>query len=208
MPDQDFDCPECGAKDSVWIMATAGGRGTGESTSYGAKCTACECLLADEMPSNCDGKKATAVSEFKRILTNWPEEKTRRARPGVVAAAAPAPRPTRVLELDIARPEAGDAEPDVALLASMATCMNHGFGLLPAAQQRSMLNDMRKVHDEVVGRGYYRPENRENYTRYLSAEIEGGERQSNGMADVFASLLPGTAVLPDGEDVGPPEGPI
>ncbi|AZG12033.1 MULTISPECIES: hypothetical protein [Cupriavidus] len=78
-------------------------------------------------------------------------------------------------------------EPDVALLASMATCLNHGFGILPAEAQRNMLYDMRKLYNEVAGQGYYRPESRQTYTRWLSMEIDGGERASGGMADLFAS---------------------
>lgn len=77
-------------------------------------------------------------------------------------------------------------EPDVALLASMATCLNHGFGILPADAQRTMLYDMRKLYNEVAGQGYYRPESREAYTRWLSREIDGGERVSGGMADLFS----------------------
>ncbi|MBP0633626.1 MULTISPECIES: hypothetical protein [unclassified Cupriavidus] len=98
MSDQNFDCPECRAKESIWIMATAGGRGTGESASYGAKCTACECWLADEMPSNCDGKKSSAVRELKRILANWPEERTRRAQSGMAVLNAPLARPQHIRE--------------------------------------------------------------------------------------------------------------
>src|ERR1051325_3819677 len=56
-------------------------------------------------------------------------------------------------------------EPDIALLASMATCLHHGFGLLDAAQQETMLANMRKLWDEVMGYGFYRPSQR---TRYLS----------------------------------------
>lgn len=77
-------------------------------------------------------------------------------------------------------------DPDVALLASMATCQHHGFGTLPAEAQRRMLVEMRKLYDEVVGQGYYRPENRQNYIRWVSKEIEGGERESAGLADLFA----------------------
>lgn len=95
MPDQKFDCPKCNTMESVWIMATAGGRGTGESTSYGAKCISCECWLADEMPSNSDGKKATAVREFKRILANWPEESTRTTESGLAVMKAPVARPVQ-----------------------------------------------------------------------------------------------------------------
>lgn len=92
MPEQKFDCPECRAKETVCVMATAGGRGTGESTSYGAKCTACECRLADELPSNCDGKRASALRELKRILADWPEGGTRRARSGMDMLNAPLTR--------------------------------------------------------------------------------------------------------------------
>ncbi|MCW0459014.1 hypothetical protein NB717_000082 [Xanthomonas sacchari] len=60
-------------------------------------------------------------------------------------------------------------EPDQALLISMATCLNHGFGLLPADRQQSMLRDMRKLWDEVMGRGYYSPQCRERYASMLTA---------------------------------------
>jgi len=64
-------------------------------------------------------------------------------------------------------------EPDRALLCSMAICLNHGFGLLPAPARRRMLDDMRKLFDEVAGRGYFRPDNRERYLAWLPAETEG-----------------------------------
>jgi hypothetical protein len=57
----------------------------------------------------------------------------------------------------------GVLEPDTALLVSMATCLNHGFGLLGTTRQQSMLRDMRKLWDEVMGRGYYRPERADFY---------------------------------------------
>ena len=63
----DFGCHKCGAKESVWIMPTSGGRGTGETTAYGAYCNACKRTLLAELPSNGDGKKATAAREFKRF---------------------------------------------------------------------------------------------------------------------------------------------
>jgi hypothetical protein len=44
----------------------------------------------------------------------------------------------------------------------------------------------RKLYNEVAGKGYYRPESREAYTRWLSREIDGGERVSGGMADLFS----------------------
>ncbi|RQR65464.1 hypothetical protein DIE18_03155 [Burkholderia sp. Bp9125] len=63
--------------------------------------------------------------------------------------------------------------PDRALLCSMAVCLNHGFGLLPAPARSRVLDDMRKLYDEVAGRGYFRPDNRERYLAWLPAEREG-----------------------------------
>lgn len=63
-------------------------------------------------------------------------------------------------------------EPDLALLISMAVCLRHGFGLDTEEQQQSQLRDMRKLWDEVVGRGYYSPGNRERYTAMLAARPE------------------------------------
>jgi hypothetical protein len=59
-------------------------------------------------------------------------------------------------------------EPDVALLASMACCLNHGFGLNNPGQQERQLRDMRKLWDEMMGRGFYSPENRERYASMLA----------------------------------------
>ena len=64
-------------------------------------------------------------------------------------------------------------EPDRALLCSMAVCLNHGFGLLPAPDRSRVLADMRKLYDEVAGRGYFRPDNRERYLAWLPVETEG-----------------------------------
>ena len=63
-----------------------------------------------------------------------------------------------------------DMTPDMALLASMATCLHHGFGLLDADQQHSMLQDMRKLFEEVVGLGYYAPEVRGRYLQWLCTD--------------------------------------
>lgn len=60
-------------------------------------------------------------------------------------------------------------EADQALLISMACCLNHGFGLLDEVAQYSMLYDMEKLYDEVVGAGYYSQENRERYLAMLAA---------------------------------------
>ena len=87
-----FDCPECSGKDTVWILPTAGGRGTGEPTCYGAKCAACDRMLVDELPSNCDGKKSTATREFKRLLSLWSTESgAKRSAPRDTPAAPAAP---------------------------------------------------------------------------------------------------------------------
>lgn len=60
-------------------------------------------------------------------------------------------------------------EPDQALLVSMAMCLRHGFGLDTPEQQQSQLREMRKLWDEVMGRGYYSPESRERYIAMLAA---------------------------------------
>lgn len=63
-------------------------------------------------------------------------------------------------------------EPDQALLVSMAVCLRHGFGLDAPEQQQSQLREMRKLWDEVMGRGYYSPDNRERYVAMLAARPE------------------------------------
>ncbi len=63
-------------------------------------------------------------------------------------------------------------EPDQALLVSMAVCLRHGFGLDTPEQQQSQLREMRKLWDEVMGRGYYSPQNRERYVAMLAARPE------------------------------------
>ena len=68
-------------------------------------------------------------------------------------------------------------EPDQALLISMATCLNHGFGMLGPQQQASMLHDMRKLWDEVQGRGYYTPANRGRYLAALKP-ASGSQKES------------------------------
>ena len=63
-------------------------------------------------------------------------------------------------------------DPDQALLVSMAMCLRHGFGLDSPEQQQSQLREMRKLWDEVMGRGYYSPDNRERYVAMLAARPE------------------------------------
>lgn len=62
--------------------------------------------------------------------------------------------------------------PDQALLVSMAMLVYHGFGLLTPEQKQSQLREMRKLWDEVMGRGYYSPDNRERYVAMLAARPE------------------------------------
>ena len=63
-------------------------------------------------------------------------------------------------------------EPDDALLVSMAMLVYHGFVLLTPEQKQSQLREMRKLWDEVVGRGYYSPDNRERYVAILADRSE------------------------------------
>lgn len=59
-------------------------------------------------------------------------------------------------------------EPHLGVLVSMAVCLDHGFGLLPPEQQESTLHDMRKLYDEVVGKGYYSHERDGFYQSFVS----------------------------------------
>jgi hypothetical protein len=59
-------------------------------------------------------------------------------------------------------------EPHLGVLVSMAVCLDHGFGLLSPERQEAKLYDMRKLYNEVVGRGYYSPERNEFYQGFVS----------------------------------------
>lgn len=76
----------------------------------------------------------------------------------------------------VAAPAQLSEEPDQALLISMACCLNHGFGLDSKDRQEQQLYDMRKLYDEMAGRGYYKPTNRERYLSMLS-EAQGKESE-------------------------------
>ncbi len=77
-------------------------------------------------------------------------------------------------QLDTAGIAIVPVEPPAGLLVSMAICLDHGFGLpaqmlggVPIGQsaerKQAMLSDMRKLYDEVVGRGYWKPEREAQY---------------------------------------------
>jgi hypothetical protein len=51
------------------------------------------------------------------------------------------------------------AQPDPALLESMAMRYRHDFGLLDSKHQAAILVTMRQLWEEVVGVGFYRPHN-------------------------------------------------
>lgn len=83
---------------------------------------------------------------------------------------SPAYQAQRAQHLEVLRSSAAGEEPDPALLISMAVCLNHGFGLLSPQAQASLLSGMRKVWDEMAGRGYFRPSNRERYLALVNEE--------------------------------------
>lgn len=119
-----------------------------------------------------------------QVLPETPEQEVLRfpvqqAEPEspVAVTAAPSPKYAMV-----------PTAPDIALLASMATCLNHGFGMLDAEKQKSVLYDMQKVHDEVVGRGYYHKRSRARYLEWL-AKSNGGYREREPMAEAWKHLI-------------------
>jgi hypothetical protein len=133
-----------------------------------------------------------------QMLPETPEQETlrfpvQRTTPEASENVAEAPSPKYAMV---------PTEPDVALLASMATCLNHGFGMLDGGEQERMLSDMRKIHDEVVGRGYYHERSKSRYLDYL-AKTHGGYRERDPMAAViehYVALNPGvdmTAIVPN-----------
>lgn len=64
-------CPKCGSH-QVYMDPAYGGRGTGESTSYTGGCRACGYRVED-LPGNCDGRRASAVREWNRIASRQTE---------------------------------------------------------------------------------------------------------------------------------------
>ena|SRR5437899_4773220 len=64
-------------------------------------------------------------------------------------------------------------EPTQELLVSMALRANHGFGLDDERSKEIQISDMRKVHEEVVGAGFYREDRKDYYRAMLPAEAEG-----------------------------------
>ena len=58
-------------------------------------------------------------------------------------------------------------EPTEGLLVSMAMRYRHDFGVLDSGMQHSILIDMRKLHEEVVGEGFYRFEREAEYKAML-----------------------------------------
>ncbi|CAG9165648.1 hypothetical protein [Cupriavidus pinatubonensis] len=69
--------------------------------------------------------------------------------------------------------------PDIALLASIAVCLNHGFGALKTECQEAQLATARQVYNEVAGIGAYRPGRRDEFLSWLSRDIPGGMRDPN-----------------------------
>ncbi len=76
-------------------------------------------------------------------------------------------------------------EPPSGLLVSMAICLNHGFGApgyLTDIQKNSMLSDMRKLYDEVVGHGYWKPERAGQYVAWGPADTSSSPPDDGGDA--------------------------
>ena len=61
-------------------------------------------------------------------------------------------------------------EPDRALLASMAMRYRHDFGLLDKQTQESIMTTMMQLHEEVIGKGFYSPQQRERYMKMIGEE--------------------------------------
>ncbi len=71
-------------------------------------------------------------------------------------------------------------KPSPGLLVSMACCLDHGFGAPPMGEfdyrkptlreyQQRMLSDMRKLHAEIVGKGFHSAKREAEYVSWLAA---------------------------------------
>lgn len=69
----------------------------------------------------------------------------------------------------------GGEEPERELLVSMAVRLDHGFGLRDEEWQAATLRDMRKVWEEVMGRGFYSPERKAFYSSMTTPPAQAAE---------------------------------
>ncbi len=65
MPVVQSPCPNCGSV-KVDMVAAYGGRGASDTTSYTGECLACGHKVT-ELPSNCNGRKDSAIREWNRM---------------------------------------------------------------------------------------------------------------------------------------------
>lgn len=91
-----------------------------------------------------------------------------------------------------------DTEPDQALLASMAVCLDHGFGLNSEAHRRVVLLDMRTLFDVVVR---YQPNAAEPpVPAVLPRKVLVGLLPSKALLSRMAACLRGLYSAPAGAD--------
>ncbi|WP_224081701.1 hypothetical protein [Cupriavidus laharis] len=84
--------------------------------------------------------------------------------------------------------------PDVALLVSIAACLNPRFGGLTTECQEAHLTTARQVYNEVARIGAYQPGRRDGFLRWLSRDFPGGMRDPDDC--MIRRSHAGGAVLP------------
>lgn len=120
-------CIKCG-KASVTVFCTADG-GRNESASYGARCDAGCGIVADDMPTNCDGRKSSAIAEYKRVLKRQGAPACTPSTP----VAAPVAKATKPTKPELAR--------DVYVRIMLASTTGRGVHLSAEDVQKLALDD-------------------------------------------------------------------
>lgn len=99
-------------------------------------------------------------------------------------------------------------KPPEALLISMALRYNHAFGLMDRKSQEVLLTEMKQVHQEVVGTGFYSPDKAQWYLDLLCPEGEERETLEEGTKRLLCDLKARFKIVIDGttmviRDIGP-----
>ena len=130
-----------------------------------------------------------AFREGFRLASKWPDPKAEDADSKAVIEAGM----TCAKRLGADLPGAG-TEPAETLLVSMALRLDHGFGLREPAARQAVLEDMRKVWEEVVGKGFYNPEHADRYRAYMperpAQSRPEGQTHTGDAADASQANIP------------------
>lgn len=135
-------------------------------TPHPADSDLAEAYALGQVTGHALGDDGEAIEELFQAIAHGDEAHRAWLRSALVAvfAGKPMPPPAALPSADPPGTVRVPLEPPYGLLVSMALRHNHGFGLLEEAARQILIDDMRKVHEEVVGRGFYVKERDPMYT--------------------------------------------